>query len=899
MRRLTYAPKAFVYVRSRNHQNKIFDLTDYVVEGTVDRLVNQKSTASIVLRNSFFQFSPERKDSFFLPMDGITIWLQRLKNKPIQVFTGYLDSVPYWQMFPGNCQITASCTLKRLEHIYFDPTINATTQFFNAMGWNTDGAGGYLNPDFNLHGDDSSGIAAETGAGISNDGGMGNVLKPFLINVCGWDASQIHIADLPPDLPAKAAKLYDTLVAENQAMVDGLEALMKGFMTLSADDSAASSQTSVQLGVVNKIYKAASDKNVDPVVMTLASMVMTGMDTSYVGPNGEVGLYAARNDKEPQSSGDAVNKLTRTMDSYNVVDGHTVTNEDFFSSPYNAQGASYDGKTAEQMMNPTTATHAFAHKLMLADKDKAFSKAAGKENLLAITEWIAKAAGVSQKSIAAKVINQHKTAKRLVAAYSGAKIGKNDPLLTSTAPSPLPAALKWSDHDAMFSNDSANDLTVFKKHYANANESLAPYAYVAHKSGLRLAEPPTALKRRPDILCFQDPTRGQEKASQIKQFFDWAKTQTGADIVRWENSSKKASNPTLMDAHKDTEYHHGVEILGAAQQDSWPEGYVYVQVQKVAAYPRWDGNPATGPNESNAVPPGSTTDQNTKGTKQLTFEDIASIGLQAAFYAQVNFPGNEALSNQLQGDKALMNDIPVMEGVKQMAGGSMRNFMSLPDGSFCAFYPDYFGGSDRKAYWAITDIEIINMGIQLNDTSLATHVYVTGATQNNPGVIDFNDAVNTLGVVTIQHVFGNGNFISGNIKGNSTRDVVSRGLQAYQFLKFYGARPLSVQQPLIKNQFFEFLYAWQLFMYMWASQFQTLCEFTFQPEMMAGGRVAFPDHGLEMYIESVHHQFSYEAGFTTSAVLMAPTTTVNDPKNPNFHPGMALAGTNLGGIGTV
>src|SRR3954469_7267605 len=132
MRRLTYAPKAFVFIRSRNHKNQVFDVSDYVVSGTVDRLVNQKSTASIIMRNSFFQFSPEGKDSFFLPMDGITIWLQRLKNKPIQVFTGYLDSVPYMQLYPGNCMITASCTLKRLEHTYFDPTINATMDFFTS-----------------------------------------------------------------------------------------------------------------------------------------------------------------------------------------------------------------------------------------------------------------------------------------------------------------------------------------------------------------------------------------------------------------------------------------------------------------------------------------------------------------------------------------------------------------------------------------------------------------------------------------------------------------------------------------------------------------------------------------------------------------------------------------------
>lgn len=890
MRRLTYAPKAYVFVRSRNHKNQIFNLTDYVVEGSVDRKVNDVSKATVVLRNAFLQFSPERKESFFLPMDGITIWLQRLKNQPIQVFTGYLDSVPFYQMYPGNCQLTASCTLKRLNYTYFDPTIQAVTQFFTSFGWTPDFNGGFSNPFFMTGKKDANGNELTSDAfsinGKSDDGGIGSVIKPFLMNIGGWDGNHVFVADLPPDLPKKAAKLYDTLLVENQAMLDGLEQLLKGVMSVTTDISGAAAQTVVQLGVMEPIYNTSSDKGVNPVIMTLAALLFSGLSASFLGPNGEAGLFAAPN------------KQKATQAATNPHQPHRAQG-DSTSSPYNGKGGNYDGgRTLKQMMDPKIAVEAFAYRMIQADPDKAFAKAANKGDLLAISEWISKAAQVPVQSIAARVHNLFRTAQKFTSAYSGAVIGKNNPLLVGSAMDMLPEGLKWNDIDKMFSQDKFNDTSTWKTSYSHAIEELAPFVYVAHKNGLRLVKPPKGVEARPDIVVLRDPTPNQTNGDKSGQFWNWLKRQD-VDIVHWM--------PTILPTDADhnswiMEYHKGQPILAGTKED-WPQGYIIIQASKSTPYPKWTGNPDTSAKDNNATSQGSPTDPSSTtagGIKQPTFEDIAKMGLQSAFYAQVSFPGNQFLSETLSGDKALMNDIPVMEAVKQLCGGSLRSFMSMPNGDFVAFYPDYFGGSDRKPYWAITDMEIISLGIQLSDEALATHVYVTGATQSVPGQLEtMLDSVATLGVVTLQHVFADGNFISGDIKGNTSGDILGRNAEAYKFMKFYGARPLSIQQPLIRNQMFEFLYAWQMFMFMWASQFQTLCEFTFQPELLAGGRVAFPDHDLVMYVNSVHHQWSYESGFKTSAILMAPTTTTNDPNDHNFRPGMALAGNGLSGIGTA
>jgi len=99
-----------------------------------------------------------------------------------------------------------------------------------------------------------------------------------------------------------------------------------------------------------------------------------------------------------------------------------------------------------------------------------------------------------------------------------------------------------------------------------------------------------------------------------------------------------------------------------------------------------------------------------------------------------------------------------------------------------------------------------------------------------------------------------------------------------------------MEEPLIRNSFYEFLMAWQKFEYLWAQQFATECTFTFQPEVMAGGVIAFPDHDVQMFCESVTHTFDYSGGFSTSATLTAPSLTKGVRVDRQSMPGFALGG---------
>jgi hypothetical protein len=273
--------------------------------------------------------------------------------------------------------------------------------------------------------------------------------------------------------------------------------------------------------------------------------------------------------------------------------------------------------------------------------------------------------------------------------------------------------------------------------------------------------------------------------------------------------------------------------------------------------------------------------------------DVGSIAKAAAFSTFFTMPGifNTFESQNLTGQRSLMNDQPLMPFIQQLCGACLRHFMSTPTGDFFAFYPDYFGGLGKTAYWFIEDIEVMNGSIELSDDQLATHVYVVGDIVGAPSGalggngIDTLDRLNTGGVVTIFNAFMadflNGTDVSGAAKVDKTKyPTLADKADAIAFLQKYGARPYYEEQPTVRAPIYEAFLAYQKFCLKWSDQFKTTFEFTFMPELYPGGLVAFPEHGLQCYVNSVTHNCSYETGFTTTAELSAPSAFKGGDGNP-------------------
>jgi hypothetical protein len=70
----------------------------------------------------------------------------------------------------------------------------------------------------------------------------------------------------------------------------------------------------------------------------------------------------------------------------------------------------------------------------------------------------------------------------------------------------------------------------------------------------------------------------------------------------------------------------------------------------------------------------------------------------------------------------------------------------------------------------------------------------------------------------------------------------------------------------------EFLCAVQLFMQKWAEQYSTQIDLTFMPELYPGQRIQLDGHNMQVYVSQVTHNCDFDAGFTTTATIMAPST---------------------------
>jgi hypothetical protein len=311
---------------------------------------------------------------------------------------------------------------------------------------------------------------------------------------------------------------------------------------------------------------------------------------------------------------------------------------------------------------------------------------------------------------------------------------------------------------------------------------------------------------------------------------------------------------------------------------------------------------------------------------------VERVSKAAAFATYLELPGimDTLESMSLRGERSLMNDQPLLPFMQQLCKGSLRHFQSAPNGTFFAFYPDYFGGlRHRTPYWDIHDIEIIDGRIQLSDDALATHVYTVGDTAGYFDGIDTWDRAQTGGVVTIFNAFmadfmnpmvidtlvadarskqkpdkektpaddgkaddGTDTTDPGDITRKFESDPKYRALnrkdKAITFLKKYGARPYKEEVPMVRSPFYEAFLAYQTFCLMWSRQFVSTFTLTFMPEVFPGGIVRFPEHGIQMYVDEVNHIFDYQTGFQTQVNFSAPAALPGNDRA--VHGGLIRAG---------
>jgi cell wall-associated NlpC family hydrolase len=249
------------------------DLSPYIVKGNVERLVNDVSTAELTIRNPDFKFT-EPGNVTFHPMDPITIFMARNVSRPVRVFTGFLDTSPYLQLFPGTITLQASCTIKRLKHTYWDPALPFTGYFMKKYGWQTNYDGTITNlaaesqmlkANLNAETVSSDQTIEHTTPNKLNDSGLSNLLVAVMQAAGNWSYEDMLVEPIPSSLTGQIEKLWVGLKEEREETEDALREFLANSIGEPPEEVSGGSATDVYDGTGITVDSGTVQKAIDRV----------------------------------------------------------------------------------------------------------------------------------------------------------------------------------------------------------------------------------------------------------------------------------------------------------------------------------------------------------------------------------------------------------------------------------------------------------------------------------------------------------------------------------------------------------------------------------------------------------------------------------------------------------
>lgn len=270
-----------------------------------------------------------------------------------------------------------------------------------------------------------------------------------------------------------------------------------------------------------------------------------------------------------------------------------------------------------------------------------------------------------------------------------------------------------------------------------------------------------------------------------------------------------------------------------------------------------------------------------------TSSEADDLGLKLFKFVNYMTPSNTSAiveSYLLKGSNTglnMANDKPAIDYVDSCCKASMRAYMSLPDGSFAAFVPDWFGKMfpDSK-YHNVIDIprhEVMKFKADFDKSSYVSHLFLTtnealpdpyglGITS---GLNDLMKLLTSSGTVTMQYQGAN------LLK---LMDISSTGLDQNdpdalnKLMQRWGVSVKRESDEYIQNAQLTAISALYRFLQYWANCFTSTMQLTFRPEIMPGLRLHFADAGVTLYVKSVQHSWNATSGGTTNVTVVSPVT---------------------------
>lgn len=874
MKTLVYSPDVQVVIGTTT--GKEYDVSSDLVRGTLIRKENSASTFFCELANHDQRYT--KNGGMFSRMDRITVFMKR--TNWYQVFSGYLDTVPFAQMWAGNVNLRATCTLKRLLYTYWNPNLSMSQAIFkNQM---------IFDPANRL----------DIQAGAMTDAGLGDMLGNLICWVGGWSPQNVHIQDFPPTFWNSMEGEFRKLQLQNDRTEEEFRTLLLGHdHTPGVGSAAGQKNLSTGPGLGPQVVGIPAYKQ----------QVIAAVDARGMGPNindiqnsylaeqlsatgqGTREAAVAKAFQENASLGQAIQTQARTTDAA-ILAFACVTAESAWlmrANPaipeslnyhYDAMSFDYDSiglfqqrnqgwGTVMQRMNPYASAGMFLDELAkipwqnmdpaeaIAQVQRNRDGAATYRTLIAAATQEVQAIRAGQGKYAPPAAITGVNLSSITAATAGQSImgaatsGAGVPGVSQNIPAPaaLPVAMPGRPQPDSQGAVLCAQFMMGRPYKVGGNSpeegfdsaGLILYAFrsIGREVGVGLSQQAVS-GIRVNGIAYARP----------------------GDVVQIDGGS----HAILI-----TSEGMGIQALPGVGVVQVPINFTPDQISGIYRYADWGGpgpapfNPAAGPGMP--VGTGSTGGGIVRTGNQGQEEPIARNLFSYLFTPQQFAP---TIAEFFSGQKSFLDCQPLIQEVQAITRAGLRHFCSAPNGDFIAYYPDFFGVDGKPVTMKIEDIEMKDVRINLSDDAMTTHVYVSG-----DQTFGLGSGANTqplgwiasAGVATVE----NATLFQRlkNIVPGKAEDLTGNAI-----LQRYGVRPLQLEFNMIANHKLEFLVACQLFMQKWAEQYETSASFTFMPELFPGMRIQLGDKGIAVYVAEVTHNFDWEEGFSTSAKIMAPSS---------------------------
>lgn len=822
MPELIYSPGISVLIDSALHG--IIDVSEDVENGDLSLNENSPHALRLTLTNARRKY-----DGVFAPNDRITVRLKRIRW--MQVFTGYLDTVPYFSVYPGSVALSASCTMKVLKYFPWDARSVQAIELINQR---------------NREGDKGA------------DGGMAALITTLLTEVGRWPSERIHIGGVPTEWRSKFQKVYDAVQADYDATRDRLGAnpIIAGQpiagVTPGGGGFSSTTPGATATSADEKMTFTAND--IDVILATIREVESGNNYTAINNGDGKGGIASG-----------AYQFVTGTWDNYRGY-------KDAYLAPPDVQ----DAKASEMVRaimssrGPVVVNVPYSWYYPAVFRDPSLLDkipAANEGNKLTIRQY-----GLKWLSA---YINKYQELRGQDPRYVGVNNGY---IGTPYGATPNSGTIRYPIPDGM------NQLKSAESAWGGYQNGYVPQSALRYSKNTGMMHPVAG--QAWDELCVEAEKAGLDlRGSSYRDIAGQDKLKDGMG-VKIPGTSNHGWGLAI-----------DVTVLVPSQSGRYPSSdntkmYSTPEYQwlKQNAYLFGFGNPSWGqqggskpeawhweflafPNFKNGGVPGGTTGYN-------PFADAQNLipGGSGSLFAAINFwtmdiKNADTESPILTGYRALMNDVPLITVIEEMVGAAGRHYCAAPNGDFIAWFPDFWGEYGLAGRVDVELIELKDFTVSWSDDSLITHQFVEGSLE--PGAVGVaptgivSDVSNMLtrGIVTVdmQNVL------------TALTNVASSEYpwlkDPAQFLDRFGARVRRDQVPTIAGGEQTFWYAVNQFTHAWASQFSCSVPMTFMPELFPGMLLRIPAYGVQFYVAAVSHRWdmSNESGFTTTAVVMAPS----------------------------